>query len=139
MPRICIITGVVAILLGLGLAYGATQHGSNPKTALIPAYVGIVFVLLGLLGKKESLRKHVMHLAAALSLLLALGSFGMGLPKIIKHQMDPSSIDPEKVRPLAWWGQVGLGVIMLAFLILAVKSFVNARIQRKKMEAQKDV
>jgi len=134
MPRICIITGVVAILLGLGLAWGAMQHDSNPKTALIPAYVGIVFVLLGLLGQKESLRKHVMHLAAALSLLLVLGSFGMGLPKIIKYQMDPGSIDPEKVRPLAWWGQVGLGVIMLMFLVLAVKSFVDARKNRKRME-----
>ena len=132
MPRICIITGVVAILLGLGLAYAAMQHGSNPKTALIPAYVGIVFVGLGLLGLKESMRKHVMHAAAALSLLLALGSFGMGLPKIIKYQIDPSSIDPEKVRPLAWWGQVGLGVIMVVFLVFAVRSFIAARVNRKK-------
>lgn len=133
MSRICILTGVVAILLGLGLAYGAMQHDSSPVTALIPAYVGIVFVILGVMGFNEKARKHVMHLAAALALLLALGSFGMGLPKIIKYQLDPDSVTT--VRPLAWWGQVGLGVIMLVFLIFAVKSFVDARVNRKRAES----
>lgn len=70
MPLIAILTGLESIFLGVVCAILAHQRGHSAPTALIPAYVGVVFVILGVVGFKESLRKHVMHVAAALALLL---------------------------------------------------------------------
>lgn len=128
MPKVTLATGAVCVLLGLGLAYGAHLNGKNPVTAMIPAFVGILWIVMGAIaGVAAKARKHIMHLLAALALLLALSGLGMGLPKIIQYAADPSSIPVEKVRPLAWWGQVALSGVMSIFLVLCVKSFIAAR------------
>src|ERR1051325_5844493 len=80
MPLVTIVFGVM--LIGLG---GAFYVATEALTALIPAGAGAVFVLLGALGFKDGLRKHVMHAAAALGLLFAAAGIGMGVPKLIKH------------------------------------------------------
>ena len=70
MPKITLIFSVLYIALGLA-AFSLT--GAVHKTALIPAYFGIVLLVLGLLGQKENLRKHVMH--AALLVVLEPGAY----------------------------------------------------------------
>jgi len=69
------IFGVTLIFLGI-IPYFAT--GMESVTALIPAFFGIIFLILGIAARKESIYKHVMHGAAGLALL---GFFGtvMGL------------------------------------------------------------
>jgi hypothetical protein len=126
MPRIAIATGIASIVLGVGLVAAATSRGANWVTAGIPAYVGIVFVILGAAATTPALRKHLMHAAAALSLLLVLGGLGMGLPKLIKYYAGTLPADAA-VRPLAWWGQVLLAAVMGVFLALAVRSFIAAK------------
>jgi hypothetical protein len=130
MPRIAIIVGLLCITLGLGLVAGAISNQKNPITAGIPAFVGLIFVVLGIASKRESLRKHVMHLLAALSLLLTLGGLGMSIPKMIQYYGGnwPEGTEP---RLLAWWGQLGLAVLMVVFLVLAVRSFIAARKARQ--------
>jgi hypothetical protein len=130
MPRIAIIIGLLCITLGLGLMAGAISHEKNPVTAGIPAYVGLIFIGLGLASRRESLRKHLMHLLAALSLLLTLGGLGMSIPKMIQYYGGswPEGAEP---RVLAWWGQLGLAVLMGVFLVLAMRSFIAARKARQ--------
>jgi hypothetical protein len=126
MIRLTFITGFLSILLGAVLAFLAMQNQKNPVTALVPAYVGVIFVGLGAVAFNLNLRKHVMHLLAGLSLLLLLGTLGMAVPKLIRYYTNtlPEGA-PERL--LAWWGQLGLAVLMGIFLVGAVRSFVAAR------------
>ena len=130
MPLITIVTGLLSIVLGVACAIAAHAKGHSAPTALIPAYVGIVFVILGAVGFKPSLRPHVMHAAAALALLLTFACFLMGAPKLIQHLMGnlPATTP---VRPLAWWSQVGLAAILGAFEVLCVRSFIVAAKARR--------
>lgn len=134
MPLLTIVTGVVSIILGVVLAALAASHGSKVVTALIPAYAGVLFVILGVLARKETLRMHVMHVAALLSLILTLMGVGMGLPKLIKYHA--GTLPPDApVRPLAWWGQVILAAIMATFLVFTIRSFIAARRWRQQQAA----
>ena len=72
-------TGIALIILGIG---GYLASGAASVTALIPAFIGAVFVLLGLLGRKETLRKHMMH-ATMLVALLAIGGTFRGLTGLL--------------------------------------------------------
>lgn len=128
MPPVTIAFGLIMIALG-AVFYFDTQA----VTALIPAFAGIVFVLLGVLGFKEGLRKHVMHAAAALGLLGALATGAMGVPKLIKHL---SGGDVE--RPAAAIEQSLFALICLAFVILCVRSFIAARRARAARNEQSD-
>ena len=47
-----VITGVVLIILGVVVTIAAD---SNSATSLIPAFVGVVFLLLGIAGKQKPL------------------------------------------------------------------------------------
>ena len=131
MPLLTIVAGVASILLGLGLFGASLAEGHHAPTALIPAFVGLVFVGLGVLARKPSLRMHVMHVAALLSLLLSLGCFVMGGTKIVQHHFGTLPATTA-VRPLAWWGQVALAAIMATFLAFTIRSFVAARRWRQQ-------
>jgi hypothetical protein len=117
VPRITLLLGVFLILLG-AIFYLATDMVS--VTALIPAFFGVVFMVLGLLGGKENLRKHMMHAAAALGTLGALG----GLVMVIR------SIAGGVERPLALIESAILAASCALFVFLCVKSFVDARRRR---------
>lgn len=127
MPAMTIGCGVLLIVLGASFYVGT---GSEHFTALIPAFAGGVFVLLGVLGFKDGLRKHVMHAAAALGLLGFLAGAGMGVPKLVKHL----SGDPIE-RPAAALEQALMGLVCLVFVILCVRSFIAARRARRQAEA----
>lgn len=118
MPQITVWFGVVLILLGV-VGYVAT--GMVSVTALIPSFFGIVFVILGRLGSKENLRKHMMHVAAVLALLAVAGSFG-GVLKLFT-MLGGGDV----ARPAATISQAVMAVLSLGFVILCVKSFIDAR------------
>ena len=120
MPKITLIFSVLYIALGLA-AFSLT--GAVHKTALIPAYFGIVLLVLGLLGQKENLRKHVMH-AALLVVLLALFGTARSLLKL------SSAFDGTAERPFAIYAQAATAVLSIAFLALGIRSFIQARRSR---------
>ncbi|MDK3161971.1 hypothetical protein QPK87_36305 [Kamptonema cortianum] len=124
MPKITLITGSLLILLGI-LSYVLT--GMESKTALIPSFFGILYVILGALGHKDNLRKHVMHVAAALA-LLSLFATGRGTLNAIKLI---SGAAVEVARPAAAYAMGIMFLISLIFLILCIRSFVIARLLRK--------
>lgn len=68
MAKITIAYAISLLVLGTATLF---VFGDDPasRTAFIPFILGAVFAVLGGLGFVESLRKHVMHAAAALALL----------------------------------------------------------------------
>jgi nitrate/nitrite transporter NarK len=124
MSRVAILFGVLLIALGLvGYLSPETLGKLGPKgnspTALIPAGVGAVLLLCGLIVEfAPGTRKHVMHLAAVVGLVGAVGGF---MP-IKSNNADFSMA-----------GAVS-GVLMVVlcalFVVLCIRSFVLARIAR---------
>ena len=118
MPRVTMLFAGVLIALGVA-AYVGT--GMESPTALIPAGFGLVFSVLGMLGRKESIRKHVMHAAAVLALLGFLGA-ARGL-----FQLPALLSGDEVARPAAVVAQAVMAVLCLALEVLYVQSFIAAR------------
>jgi len=117
MPRITVIFSFIYIALGLG---GYFLTGAVHKTALIPAVIGVVLLVLGLLGGKEKLRMHVMHAALLVGLLALLGT-ARGLLKL------PAAFDGTADRPAAVFAQAATALLSIVFLGLGVRSFIAAR------------
>ena len=126
MAPIAMVFGAILIILGV-VGYVATDRIS--VTALIPAGFGLALLLLGVLARKENLRKHAMHLAAALGLVGFLGS-ASGLPKLMTLLAGG-----EVERPAAAISQSLMAVTCAVFVGLCVKSFIDARRARKRASA----
>ena len=124
MPRVTLLIGVLLAFVGIFFfLYTNSEH----PTALIPAGFGVVFILLGLLGAMENLRKHMMHVAAALA---ALG-FIMGVVMLVIGLVR-GSIGNAFIETAILAGLCGL------LLLLCVKSFIDARRRRAQQVASPD-
>lgn len=120
MPKLSVNLGILLIILGIFSYY---ISGAASVTALIPAFFGLVFSVLGFLAvKKESMRKHAMHAALLLAILGLGGSFG-GLTSMISYFAGGEA--PE--RFMASTSQAIMATLCILFLILGVKSFIDAR------------
>ncbi|MDX2080259.1 MAG: hypothetical protein SFU53_05695 [Terrimicrobiaceae bacterium] len=127
MPKLAIVFGVLLDLLGTA-AFLAT--GASHFTALIPVFFGTPLIICGILALSQpGIRKHVMHVAALFGLLGTLGGLGMGLPKL------GALLAGTAERPLAIQLQIAMGVLSLVFVILCVKSFIDARRAAAKTSA----
>ena len=120
MQNLTLSLGILLIILGAASYLGT---GQESVTALIPSFFGILFVLFGWLGKKESLRKHMMHAAAGLALLGIFGTIG-AIPGLIEA-LGGGEIE----RPLATYARSAMFLMCVGFLIRAVQSFIAARKQ----------
>src|SRR5688572_12318245 len=82
MPTTSIACGILLILTGIiGYGYGLTGERAS-FTALIPAVLGLLLLILGFLAKsKENLRKHLMHVAVIVGLL----GFMMGAGRLVMN------------------------------------------------------
>jgi hypothetical protein len=119
MPKVSKLVGLALILLGI-VAYVIT--GAASITALIPAFFGLVFFGLGYLGdRSESMRKHAMHAALLLAIFGLGGSFG-GFMSVFRA-LGGTPID----NPAAAYAQALMAIICLFFLILGIRSFIEAR------------
>ncbi len=123
MAAIAMIFGGVLIALGAGAFMYASQQGGKPSpTALIPAGFGLILFLLGMLARKENVRKHAMHAAAAIGLIGAIVPGMMGLPGLFR-MMRGEEIE----RPAAAVSQSAMAAICAVFVLLCVRSFISAR------------
>ena len=118
MPAITMILGVLLTLLGVGFYFGT---GASSVTALIPAFLGVPLFVAGVLARREGWRRHAMHAAVLIALLGAVGSARglLQLPALLLGQ--------EVTRPAAVTAQSLTAVLCLAFVGLAIRSFVQAR------------
>lgn len=112
MARITLGFGVALILVGLASYF--RQEEVKSITALIPAFVGAVFLLLGLMALKDSLRKHAMHFAAMVGLV---GIVGAGY-RVVKKFYATNEVD---------LFAAGMAALCLVYLALCIRSFITAR------------
>lgn len=105
-----------AILIVLGVVVTIASD-SESLTSLIPAFIGVLFVILGFVAaRKPAAGHHAMHGAAALALLGVLGTIG------------------SLVRGSEGWAlfaQVTTLVLCVVFLVWAIGSFRAARATRE--------
>ncbi|MGQ0734521.1 MAG: hypothetical protein ACT4QD_12805 [Acidobacteriota bacterium] len=119
MPATTRLVGIVLVLLGL-VSYVGTGRAS--VTALIPAMVGGVFLLIAIIARRsEAARKHAMHAGVALALVLVLGT----LPRVL-----PAIGAGDVARP-AVIAQILMVLILGTYVALGVKSFIDARRARR--------
>jgi hypothetical protein len=118
MPATTRYVGIVLMLIGIG-SYVLT--GRTSVTALIPAFFGIVFVVLAYVARNEAARRHAMHAAVALGLLGALASLGRAVP---------AAMDGQLTRP-AVLAQLITAVVLAFYVYMGVQSFIAARRARK--------
>ncbi|HRJ87188.1 MAG TPA: hypothetical protein PLN05_03790 [Pyrinomonadaceae bacterium] len=120
MPNTSILFGVILLLVGIaGYIHGISTEKAS-LTALIPAAFGLLLVIFGAVSKaKESLTKHMMHAAAAVAFLGVIATSGRLIPRL-----------GELTLSAAVLSQVAMFVVCLAFVLLAVRSFAQARKNR---------
>ncbi len=114
-----LVAGVLCVAVGI---YSFTQGqpgeetGEVSKTALIPAWIGLVFIAAAALSHlKPLLHKHAMHLAALASLI---GLLGAVMPVRVRgFDFSQASVQ----------GSVVLFLTCGTFLVLAIRSFIAAR------------
>jgi hypothetical protein len=115
VSTVALVTGVLLVLTGIG-GYAAFHS----PTALIPVAFGVLLAACGLVARKEHLRRHALHAAAAVALLGFLPSVPglLGIPDLLAG---------EAARPAAVVLRSVMAILCLAFLVVAVRSFVAAR------------
>ena len=123
MAKFSIAFGITLIILGLISYFGIS---SESITALIPVFLGIPILILGIFALNEKYLKHTMHAAAVLMLLGFAGTVS-GLFKFFR--MIAGEVFE---RPSAITIQAIMAVLCLIFIIFAIKSFIDAR--KKKSE-----
>lgn len=120
MPTIAIVSGILLVLIGIIGYVFSIVDGNTSLTAMIPAIFGACLIFLGALARgKENLRMHLMHCAVLIGLL----GFLVPAWRIV------SRIGDIKVS-LAILSQAAMSLICLVFVILCVKSFIDARRNR---------
>jgi len=122
-----IICGGLLVAVGL-LGYTTSELQPAPKTALIPAALGVILVVCGALAFNEKLRKHVMHLAAMVGLVGVIGGF---MP-LVRQMVNSGGFNPLKLSAIA--GELTI-LISAVFVGLCVNSFIQARKARQAREA----
>ena len=117
MPSTTLTFAFAYLVLGIG---GFVLTGSTHKTALIPCVFGVLFLIFGLLARKDNLRKHAMHAAVLIALLALLGtakSFAY-LPDLFRGTSEkPAAVITQSLN-------AGLSIL---YIFLAVRSFIQAR------------
>lgn len=114
MPQISLYFGGVLILLGL-LSYFGT--GQTSLTAMIPSAFGVALAICGGLANAPSRRKLWMHVAATIALL---GIIGVGMRAI-------PTLGSGAPMGIATWVQLITGVLLIVYVVLCVRSFIEAR------------
>jgi len=115
MPIVGVVFGVILIILGI-----AGYFGGEPKsiTAFIPSVVGLVLLIASAISFKECRLKMGMHIAATIGLLGFVAPFGRIIPTVIKGEF---------TLGLATGCMIAMSGICLVFVLLCVKSFIDAR------------
>lgn len=117
MTAINLTFGLLLIALGIG-SYVAS--GADSVTALIPAFVGAVLIVCGLLARLGKVMRMIFaHLAVLIGLLGGVGGLAMSIPKLASGA--------DLARPLATYMQLAMGLVLLVYTVFCVRSFIAAR------------
>lgn len=117
MPATTRVVGIMLIAVGV---LGFLASGADSPTALIPAALGLVLVVLGIVANRENVRRHAMHVAMLVAVLGIAGT-AMNIADL------PQLLNGEAERPLAIVASVVTAVVLLVYLVLGIRSFIAAR------------
>jgi len=117
MTKLTFVIGAILTVLGV-VAYVATAAVS--VTALIPSFVGVLLLACAALARRPGWNRHGIHAALAVALLGALGSL-MNVARI--GDLFAGTAE----RPAAIIVSVIMFVLLVAYLVMGVRSFVSAR------------
>jgi hypothetical protein len=118
-----IVIGLGLLLIGLqgyfdfGGVLGVKEHS---PTALIPAAIGVVLIICGILSRDDRLRKHLMHFAALVGVLGFLGALWRPAKALMENGTVDLSAVPVRLQLLT-------ALLCLVFVVMCVQSFVAAR------------
>ncbi|MCA1584532.1 MAG: hypothetical protein LC791_07075 [Acidobacteria bacterium] len=114
MPATTRLIGILLIVLGI-VSYVVT--GRTSITALIPAFFGAALVMLALVARNESARKHAMHAAVAVGLIGLLATLSRLVPALGVGNLG---------RP-AVLSQLAMAILLGVYVVKGVMSFIEAR------------
>jgi hypothetical protein len=119
MPKLTQVFAVLLILLGVG---GYLLTGRVSITALIPAFFGLAVLICGVIAARPDSRRGLwMHIAVGLMFLGLVGT-----ARVVPGMLEMlSGVAVE--RPGAVVAQVVMASLCLVYVVLAVRSFVQAR------------
>ncbi|MBD3224885.1 MAG: hypothetical protein GF313_09155 [Caldithrix sp.] len=109
---------IILILLGV---IGYLVTGAESITALIPSFFGAIVLIIALIGLNEKWYKHTIHIITLLALVAVIATFS-GITDTFQL-MGGADIQ----RPAAAVSKALMAVFSLIFLILAIRSFIQAR------------
>jgi hypothetical protein len=121
MAKVTLIFAVLLAALGLVSFVGT---GSAHPTALIPTWFGLALGLFGYLAisPDEKRRKLFMHFNVTIGLLGFLGAGGRAVFALVHANSTGKAPDA-----IALASQLVMAGLMLIYVILCVRSFINAR------------
>jgi hypothetical protein len=122
LAKVSIVIGLLLTVLGCVAFFGWQQFGAEHQsvTALIPAFVGVPLIVLGLITvSMPHLRRHTMHAAAALGVLGFFASAG-------RFAMKPAS-----PATIGGFSTLTMALLCLIFVILCVRSFITIQRARR--------
>jgi hypothetical protein len=125
MPAVTFLVAVLLLAVGLG---GYVASASHALHALIPAVLGALLVVCAAVGRNAKARMHAMHAAVLLALIGFLG----GLPGVV--HVPALLAGTSTVPPVAVVSRSATAVLCLAYVVVAVRSFIQAR--RNRLAAQ---
>jgi hypothetical protein len=120
MAKLTIGFGILLIALGV---FGYVYTGSAHPTSLIPAGIGLFFVLFGVMANTENSKKRMlwMHISVTVALLVFLGTI-------------PADIDTIRLsrgaffaHPAAVEEKGALSLLCLLYVLFCIRSFIAAR------------
>ena len=126
MARVTYVFGVLLMLVGLVGYFGT---GSAHPTALIPVWFGLALVAGGILAisPSEGRRKLFMHINVTVGLVGFIGAIASALHGY--GHARSLGIDPD-YKALA--AQLAMAILLLIYVNLCVRSFIQARRSRQE-------
>ena len=123
MAKITVGLGILLVLIA-GISFVAT--GSTHPTSLIPAAVGFLFVVFGLLANSGDAKKRMllMHISVTVALLMFLATVPADIDVI---RLSRGVVFP---HPVAVEEKAATSLLCLLYVLLCVRSFINARRSR---------
>ncbi|MEC7098680.1 MAG: hypothetical protein VXX95_06760 [Candidatus Thermoplasmatota archaeon] len=117
IPQLTQIVGGALVLEGVGFYVGT---GMEHTTSLIPGFIGLPLLLLGIMaGRMPERRKLLMHIAVTFGLICALGGL-MGISSLVQGDMGGST-----------YAQLIMLVVGSVYTFACVQSFIHARKARE--------
>jgi hypothetical protein len=122
MSKLTIVFGVLLVLLAV---IGFVSTGSAHPTALIPAGLGLFFILFGVMANTPDSKKRMlwMHISVTVALLAFLGTIPADIDSIrLSHGV-------EFPHPAAVLEKAAMSLLCLIYVLFCIRSFINARLK----------